>query len=404
MPALRHACSLRHRLLSFRDARAAAAPRPSAPLCHHRHFACRAAAAAGSGGGDGAPPPAPRVPHVVFLGTPACAVIVLDALILASSPSSPPLFELAAVVSQPARAKGRGRGAPTPSPVAERALAAGVPLLTPDKPNSPEFLSAIAALQPALCITAAYGCMLPRSFLSVPSCGTLNVHPSLLPRYRGAAPVQRCIEAGETTTGVSVAYTVLKCDAGPVLASKEVPLDGTETSAVLLDTLFSLGSRLLVDALPAVLRGEVSQSRCAPQEEAGAVGAPKVGPADALLDPRRHSAPLCERKVRAFGGWPGARIRLRVGGEPLLLKVHAACVVSPSSDEQRPLAPSVHPSEVVLAAGALRVTCADGSVLGLTTVQPPSGVAMPAAAWAAGLRGRAVTLDKEDAGGEGARE
>jgi methionyl-tRNA formyltransferase len=154
------------------------------------------------------------LPGVVFLGTPDCACCVLDALLDASEAADAP-FRLSAVVSQPGKPRGRGRGsggAPPPSPVAARALERGLSseqVLTPANARCPVFLAALEALQPALCVTAAYGHFLPASFLDTPAHGTLNVHPSLLPRWRGAAPVQRALEAGDTRTGVTLAYTVL---------------------------------------------------------------------------------------------------------------------------------------------------------------------------------------------------
>lgn len=154
-----------------------------------------------------------------------------------------------------------------------------------------EFLEALAALQPDLCVTAAYGNMLPQRFLDTPRHGTLNIHPSLLPRYRGAAPVNRALEAGDAATGVSLAFTVRACDAGPVLAQREVALAGDEQAPELLCALFEAGTALLVDALPAVWAGEAGRAAVA-QDEAAATHAAKMRKEDAWLDFARPAAAL----------------------------------------------------------------------------------------------------------------
>jgi methionyl-tRNA formyltransferase len=153
--------------------------------------------------------------RVVFLGTPPVAARSLE-LLLAKSRSGGADFEVAAVVSQPPSRSGRKMKL-TPSPVASLAEAEGLRLLTPPSAKDEGFLQELAALRPDLCVTAAYGCFLPQRFLDIPERGTLNIHPSLLPLYRGAAPVQRCLEAGDAVTGVSVAFTVLAMDSGPIL-------------------------------------------------------------------------------------------------------------------------------------------------------------------------------------------
>lgn len=372
----------------------------------------RAAASSAAGGGVGAPP------RVVFLGTPSCAVAVLDALLAASaSSSSPPPFTLAAVVTQPARPRGRGRASP-PSPVAQRAAEAGLPVLSPDSASDPAFLAAVAALRPvALCITAAYGLMLPQAFLELPLHGTLNVHPSLLPRWRGAAPVQRCLEAGDPVAGVSVAYTVLACDAGDVLASAAHPLDGTETHTQLLAALFRRGASLLVDEIigGGALDGS-ARGRAVPQDASLATRAAKLSAtADGVVD-WRLPADLLARRVRAFEGWPGVRAPLLICGggggggglaadapaQPLLLKVHAARAMGPA-EAARALGrggaePAAGGGGAAVVGGELVCACGaegdEGGALAISRVQPPGGVAMTAAAWALGLRGARVELDR----------
>lgn len=166
--------------------------------------------------------------RIVFLGTPDVAASTLLGLLEASSaPDSS--FGLIGVVSQPGKPKGRGnRKKPVPSPVTMVALdngfQEGKDLLCPYSAKEDDFLSCLALWQPDLCITAAYGNFLPKKFLDIPTLGTLNIHPSLLPKYRGAAPVNRTILNGDEETGVSILYTVLKMDAGPILAQERMQI------------------------------------------------------------------------------------------------------------------------------------------------------------------------------------
>ncbi|EOY04027.1 Methionyl-tRNA formyltransferase isoform 3 [Theobroma cacao] len=163
---------------------------------------------------------------LVFLGSPQVSATVLDALFNASAaPSSS--FEVAAIVTQPPSRRERGRKM-MPSPVAQYALDRGFPsdlIFTPQRAGEEAFLSSLTTLQPELCITAAYGNILPTRFLNIPSLGTVNIHPSLLPLYRGAAPVQRALQDGVKGTGVSLAFTVRALDAGPVIARGRLEVD-----------------------------------------------------------------------------------------------------------------------------------------------------------------------------------
>lgn len=153
---------------------------------------------------------------VVFLGTPDIAASSLELLLEASRQGNGGGFDVVRAVSNPPARTGRKKVL-QPSPVQALAESEGVPVMTPATARDEEFLAELEELEPDLCITAAYGQFLPKRFLSIPKFGTLNVHPSLLPLYRGASPVQRCLEAGEARTGVTVAFTVLKMDAGPVV-------------------------------------------------------------------------------------------------------------------------------------------------------------------------------------------
>lgn len=169
--------------------------------------------------------------------------------------------------------------------------------------HSPQdaFLDALEGMQPDLCVTAAYGNMLPQRFLDLPRHGTLNIHPSLLPRYRGAAPVNRALEAGDPVTGVSVAFTVRACDAGPVLAQEQLPLSGDEQAPELLRTLFAAGTELLVRSLPQVWNGTAAGA-AVPQDDAAVTHADKMQKDDAWLDFRRSAVEL-HNQVWDSGAW-----------------------------------------------------------------------------------------------------
>lgn len=165
-----------------------------------------------------------------------------------------------------------------------------------------QFLNALTDLQPDLCVTAAYGNMLPQRFLKLPRYGTLNIHPSLLPRYRGAAPVNRTLENGDAVTGVSVAFTVRACDAGPVLAQEELALCGDEQAPEVLRALFEAGTALLVRSMPLVWSGEAERVKV-PQDEAAATHAPKMSKDDAWLDFGRSAADLHNQVRRRLHAW-----------------------------------------------------------------------------------------------------
>ena len=219
--------------------------------------------------------------RVVFLGTPAVAARSLELLLGASAERGGGGFEVAAVVAQPPARSGRKMKL-TASPVQTLAEARGIELLTPASAKEEAFLARLDELQPDLCITAAYGCFLPQRFLDLPKFGTLNIHPSLLPLYRGAAPVQRCLEAGDPLTGVTVAFTVLAMDAGPVLRQVERPLGGDEMADELLLELFEAGSEQLLDALPSVWDGSC-EAALAPQDGERATKAAKVDALNRLV-------------------------------------------------------------------------------------------------------------------------
>ncbi|KAL4540166.1 hypothetical protein Ndes2526A_g03165 [Nannochloris sp. 'desiccata'] len=327
---------------------------------------------------------------VVFLGTPGVAALVLQKLIDASK-ASDATYEVSAVVSQPGRPKGRSRQ-PQPSDVEKLALDLGLTsdqILCPEKATDPSFLAALSNLQPDLCITAAYGNYLPSKFLSIPRYGTLNIHPSLLPAYRGAAPVQRSLEDGLTISGVTVLFTVKEMDAGPILAQQEIPIDSEVQAPELLDRLFSLGTELLLKNLEVVWAG-MGDKMAQTQDSSVATHAPKLTRDQGALD-FCQPAIVCHNKVRAFTPWPGTYHNFELVDtasgktEDLELKVLKTKVVDGSAASGGNTL-----GEKILSAGSagLTVTCGDGHVLELMEVQAPGRKAVAAKDFVNGLKGR----------------
>lgn len=333
--------------------------------------------------------------RVVFLGTPAVAATSLqriwDAALLSRSAAPPAAapFDVVAVVSQPPAPVGRKRVL-TPAPVQALAESLGVQtVMTPASAKDPDFLTSLAELDPDLCITAAYGNFLPQTFLDIPRRGTLNIHPSLLPHFRGAAPVPRALEAGVSETGVSVAFTALKMDSGPILAQKRMPLDGTEQAPELLRTLFDIGSDALIEALPSVFAGTAFEA-AVPQDDSAATDADKLSKDEARLA-FVECAAIVHNKVRAFAGWPGTWgdfvVTDKTSGkeEAVRLKVIKSRVLRAEGG----MCLGVH--DVTLTKdGYLKIICDDGSVLGVASVQPPGKKVMSAVAFWNGLRGKSL--------------
>ena len=183
--------------------------------------------------------------RIVFMGSPAEVLSPLAALYHHQHHE---IFKLVGVVSQPAKPKGR-RGKVTDTPVAEYAKNAGMTLFLPKKSKDEDFLTDLRDLKPDLVVTAAYGQILSDGFLAIPTHGTINIHPSLLPQYRGATPVQQALLNGDEITGVSILRTVTELDAGPLITQKKVPILPEETSEMLQKRLFELSSEMLVDAI-----------------------------------------------------------------------------------------------------------------------------------------------------------
>jgi len=241
-------------------------------------------------------------PRTVFFGSGAFAVPILEALMAA------PEIELVAIVSTPDRPAGR-RAELTQTPVARRAAELGLPLLQPVRLRDPAAATAIAHLRPGLGVLADYGRIVPPAVLDIPPLGILNVHPSLLPRWRGAAPIPAAIDAGDAETGVTLMRMDAGLDTGPIVAVERFPLDGTETGPGLEGRAAQAGAELIARTLGSWVRGELTPS---PQDDAEATLTRPLRRSDGWLAPT-GSAVALERHVRAFQPWPGSFLETQVG-------------------------------------------------------------------------------------------
>jgi methionyl-tRNA formyltransferase len=297
--------------------------------------------------------------RLLFAGTPEFAVPALDALHAAG-------HEIAAVLTQPDRPAGRGQRL-TPSPVALRAQALGIPTHQPLRLDA-EAQTRLRQLAPEAMVVVAYGLILPQAVLDIPRLGCINIHASLLPRWRGAAPIARAIEAGDTATGITIMRMDRGLDTGPMLLAEAVPISETTTAAQLHDSLAVLGGRLIVQALAQLQRGDLPEQT---QPAEGATYARKLSKDEARVD-WSQPAPLLARKIRAFNPAPVAWTEL--DGERIRIWNARAL------DQTVSAAPGT-----VLAADArgLGVACGE-SLLLVTELQRPGGRALPAAQLARG--------------------
>jgi methionyl-tRNA formyltransferase len=235
--------------------------------------------------------------RVIFMGSPEFSVPPLEQLILNQYP-------VAAVYTQPDRAAGRGR-ALMPSPVKRTAAAWKLPVVQPTSLKSPEALEELAGFRPDVIVVAAFGQILPRPVLSLPRYGCLNVHPSLLPRFRGASPVAAAILAGDLFTGVSIMLLDEGLDTGPLLARAQVPIAAQDTAGSLSAKLSRVGAQLLLEVLPRWLGGELTPR---PQDEAQASYAGPISKQAGEIDWKLGARDVW-RRVRAYQPWPGAYTR-----------------------------------------------------------------------------------------------
>ena len=291
--------------------------------------------------------------RVAFAGTPEFALPALAALSARHT--------LVGVLTQPDRPRGRGRQL-APSAVKSAAEALGVPVAQPDTLKDESARATLGAWAPEVLVVVAYGLLLPREILALPRFGCLNIHASLLPRWRGAAPVQRAILAGDAETGVSIMQMEAGLDTGAVFLEHRRPIGARDTAAVLLKELAGLGASALIEVLEALPRGLAPT----PQPESGATYAPKIGKAEALID-WHQGVEAIDRRIRAFNPWPVAETRLN--GEAL--RVLEAIPQQSASNMLLKVDRSPDPGSIVSVRGdSILVQCGTG-VLGLTRLQRP---------------------------------
>lgn len=291
---------------------------------------------------------------LAFCGTPQFAVPTLEGLVKAG-------HDVRMVVTQPDRPRGRGMEV-APSPVKESALRLGIPILQPAQiKNNPEFRQQLEALAPAAIIVVGYGRIIPQWMLDLPQHGNLNLHASLLPKYRGAAPIQWAIANGETLTGVTTMKIDAGLDTGAILLQREVPIGFEDTADTLSPKLAAIGAELMIETLRGVERGE---SRPVPQESTKATLAPILKKEDGRID-FTGSAIAIYNRLRGFQPWPGAYTSFR-GRQ---LQVHRTL---PSTEQAQ-----LSPAEISADGNRLLAGCGGGTVLELLEVQPEGKRRMP---------------------------
>jgi methionyl-tRNA formyltransferase len=277
------------------------------------------------------------------MGTPALAAHILKHLLDASASPA----QVVAVVTR--RDQPRGRGLKLrPSEVAEVAAAYGLPVLKPAKIRTAEFLEQLKVYQPDLLLVTAYGRILPAAMLALPRLMPINVHASLLPRHRGAAPIQGALLAGDKTGGVTIMRMVEQMDAGPILLQRQTPMAPEETQETLTNKLAELGAQALFEALSALARGELRET---PQDESQATYTAMVKKEDARID-WSLAAERIERMVRAYDPWPVAFTES--SGEEL--RIFRAAIVESSTEVSHP------PGTIVDLKGSLTVQCGSGKL------------------------------------------
>jgi methionyl-tRNA formyltransferase len=299
------------------------------------------------------------------MGTPALAAHILERLAMPSGA----VFNLAGVVTRPDQQRGRGLGT-QPSEVGAVAAKHKIRTLKPVKIRTPEFLDELKALEPDLLVVAAYGRILPNSILAVPRIAPINVHASLLPRHRGAAPVEGAILAGDSVTGVTIMRIVEQMDAGPMYFQRMIPIEPGDTQATLKEKLAELGAAATLEAIDLAARGALVET---PQDDAQATYTKVVEKKDAMID-WTSSAEQIERMTRAFDPWPVARTHL---GSDEILIWRAAVEPDDLNGESPGTIVSVKPNPVV--------QCGVGR-LRLVELQAPGRKRMSAAEFVRGKR------------------
>lgn len=296
--------------------------------------------------------------RIVFMGSPDFALATLQKLNLN--------YSLVGVVTQPDRASGRGREI-QPPPVKTLAQELGLPFIQPEKLHQPESMAQLHTWAPDIIIVVAFGQILKQDVLNLPNFGCINIHASLLPRWRGAAPINAAILHGDRETGITIMKIDAGLDTGPILAQQSVPIQASETAGSLFKVLSELGADLLLETLPGYLAGKIKPH---PQGDKGATYAGMLKKKDGEID---FSFPAIEieRKVRAFNPWPGTYFEWSEGR----LKIHKASA-SPGM---------LAVGERAVKNGLPAVGTSDGMLI-LEEVQPPGKKRMPGKAFLAGSR------------------
>ncbi len=300
--------------------------------------------------------------RIVFMGSPDFALPSLSALV------SAPNYQVVGVITQPDRASGRGREL-KPPPVKSLALELNIPVMQPEKLRLPEPMEQLRAWAPDLIVVAAFGQILKKDVLEMPHYGCINVHASLLPRWRGAAPINAAILHGDEETGVTIMQMDVGLDTGPMLAKKSIRIKPDDTAGSVSQALSTLGADLLIETLPDYLAGNLTAT---PQPEDGSTYAPMLKKTDGLLDFTQPAVDL-ERRVRAMNPWPGAWFEWN--GNPL--KVLRASTVS----GEKGLASGSR----FTVEGRPAVQSSEGALV-LDEVQPAGKKAMPGKSFLAGAR------------------
>jgi methionyl-tRNA formyltransferase len=305
------------------------------------------------------------------MGTPELAAHILEQLVAAASENFPVAgdnFKVVGVVTRPDQPRGRGQK-PQLSEVAVVAAHHGIPTLKPARIRTPEFLAELKAFEPDLLVVAAYGRILPNDVLAAPRIMPINVHASLLPRHRGAAPIEGAILAGDRETGVTIMRVVEQMDAGAMLHARAIPIADDETTGSLKRKLAELGAEALLEALEKLRRGELTET---PQDESLATYTKIITKADATIDWHLPAAQI-ERTARAYDPWPVARTAF--GGSDLM--IYRARVVASDSDAEAGTIVSMRANPIV--------KCGVGA-LELIEVQAPGRKRMRASDWVRGRR------------------
>ncbi|WP_019142227.1 methionyl-tRNA formyltransferase [Noviherbaspirillum massiliense] len=308
---------------------------------------------------------------IIFAGTPEFAATALKSLHEAG-------FDIPLVLTQPDRPAGRGMQLQA-SPVKQFALAHDIPVAQPvslrldgKHPDvARQAHDLLLEIKPDVMVVAAYGLILPRSVLEIPKYGCINIHASLLPRWRGAAPIHRAIEAGDAETGVTIMQMDEGLDTGAMLLMERVTIESDETTGTLHDKLAAMGGRLIVDTMHALEKGALHAT---PQPEAGVTYAAKISKEESVLDFSRPAIEL-ERKIRAFNPFPGAAGRF---GDALVKFWRAEAVSVPRNAEPGRVLEANAPSGVLVA-------CGEGA-LRLAELQKPGGKRLPAAEFLKGFK------------------